>query len=218
MPSPIQINSRAIVPHRIFCVGKNYSEHIRELKSEASESPVIFMKPVSSLLPVEKPIRIPDHGSVLHHEVEVVVLIGRDGKDIPENEAGAFITGITLGIDLTLRDLQTKLKKGGLPWELSKAFDGSAPLGKFLPYDDSINLADISFKCVVDRKICQKGNTADMIFPIPFLISYLSGIWELRPGDLIFTGTPAGVGPLHLGNKITIESDLTGTFTWEVKA
>jgi 2-keto-4-pentenoate hydratase/2-oxohepta-3-ene-1,7-dioic acid hydratase in catechol pathway len=216
----ISIKEKSFEPCRIFCIGKNYDEHIKELGgTEQPEEPVVFMKPVSSIVVPGENLKIPSYGKLLHHEVEVVLLIGREGCDIPETEALSYIAGITLGLDLTLRDVQSRLKKAGLPWELSKAFDQSAPLGDFKKYESaSIDLEKLSFSCSVNGELRQQGNTKDMIFPIKSLISALSGWWTLKPGDIIFTGTPAGVGPLKAGDKIEIKSAETGLFYWELSS
>ena len=173
------------------------------------------MKPVSSIVAPGESLFMPRHGNLLHHEVEVVLLIGREGRDIPQTNALSFIAGVSLGLDLTLRDVQVRLKKAGLPWELSKSFEQSAPLGLFKAYDpDSIDLENLSFTCSVNGELRQEGNTRDMLFPIKSLIHTLSGWWTLRPGDIIFTGTPAGVGPLKAGDRVDIESSAIGQFSW----
>jgi len=212
-----------LIPHRIFCIGRNYHEHIKELASapsqlESPKEPVVFMKPVPSLVPPGEVLRLPPYGRELHHEAEVVVLIGREGKGLHEEQAGSYIAGITLGLDLTLRDVQNELKSKGLPWELCKAFDQSAPIGEFLPYGKGsmIDLRNIPIKCTVNGALRQNGNSRDMIFPIKTLISYLSKRWILKPGDLIYTGTPSGVGPLRSGDKITIGNEQVGEFSWVI--
>ena len=212
----LQLDSHSYSPQRIFCIGKNYSEHVKELGGRAPDQPVVFMKPVSCLVPPGEVIRMPTHGRNLHHEVEVVVLIGKAGKNISESTASSHIAGLTLGLDLTLRDVQSAMKKKGWPWEISKAFDQSAPLGTLTPYDDTLPLDDISFQCSVNGGLRQTGNSGEMMFAIPHLIHYLSGIWELMEGDLIFTGTPSGVGPLHPGDRVTLNSDLLGSFEWSL--
>jgi len=213
----IAIEGRSFTPQRIFCIGKNYDEHVKELGSTVSEEPVVFMKPVCNIVAPGKILSIPRHGSLLHHEVEVVLLIGRGGQDVPEADALSYIAGITLGLDLTLRDVQGRLKKSGLPWELSKAFEQSAPLGYFKTYDsNSIDLENLSFTCSVNGDFRQQGNTRDMLFPVRNLIHRLSGWWTLRPGDMIFTGTPSGVGPLKQGDQVDIESSVTGLFSWTI--
>jgi len=171
------------------------------------------MKPVSSIVAPGETLYRPRHGSLLHHEVEVVLLIGREGRDIPQANALSFITGVTLGLDLTLRDVQGRLRKAGLPWELSKSFEQSAPLG-FFKAPNSIDLENLSFTCSVNGELRQEGNTRDMIFSIKSLIHTLSGWWTLKPGDIIFTGTPSGVGPLEAGDRVDIDSPVAGPFSW----
>ena len=213
----ISIGDQSFIPLRIFCIGKNYDEHIKELGSTVPEEPVVFMKPVCSIVSPSEPISIPQYGKLLHHEVEVVLLIGKEGRNVPEADALSYIAGITLGLDLTLRDVQGRLKKTGLPWELSKSFEQSAPLGHFKAYDsNSIDLENLPFTCSVNDDLRQQGNTRDMLFPVRNLIHRLSGWWTLRPGDIIFTGTPSGVGPLKAGDQVAIESSVTGSFSWTV--
>ena len=213
----IAIEGRSFTPQRIFCIGKNYDEHVKELGSTAPDEPVVFMKPVCNIVDPGETLYMPRHGSLLHHEVEVVLLIGRGGQDVPEADALSYIAGITLGLDLTLRDVQGRLKKSVLLWELSKAFEQSAPLGYFKTYDpNSIDLENLSFTCSVNGNLRQQGNTRDMLFPVRNLIHRLSGWWTLRPGDIIFTGTPSGVGPLKQGDHVGIESSDTGFFSWTI--
>ena len=211
----ISVNGQLFAPNRIFCIGKNYDEHVKELGGKTSEEPVVFMKPVSSIVAPGESLFMPRHGNLLHHEVEVVLLIGREGQDIPQANALSFIAGVSLGLDLTLRDVQVQLKKAGLPWELSKSFEQSAPLGLFKAYHPgSIDLENLSFTCSVNGELRQQGNTRDMLFPIKSLIHMLSRWWTLRPGDIVFTGTPSGVGPLKAGDRVDIESPGTGLFSW----
>ena len=212
------VNNLSFDPFRIFCIGKNYDEHIKELGgSDRPAEPVVFMKPVSNIVIPGDRFIFPRYGTELHHEAEVVLLIGKEGRDISEERAYSHIAGITLGLDLTLRDVQGKLKKKGLPWELSKSFEQSAPLGHFKAFDsNSIDLENFSFSCRVNGDLRQNGNTGDMIFPINKLIKTLSGWWTLKPGDIIFTGTPSGVGPLSVGDKIEIQNSDIGSFSWEI--
>ena len=211
----ISVNGQLFAPNRIFCIGKNYDEHVKELGGKTPEEPVVFMKPVSSIVAPGESLFMPRHGNLLHHEVEVVLLIGREGQDIPQANALSFIAGVSLGLDLTLRDVQVQLKKAGLPWELSKSFEQSAPLGLFKAYHPgSIDLENLSFTCSVNGELRQQGNTRDMLFPIKSLIHMLSGWWTLRPGDIVFTGTPSGVGLLKAGDRVDIESPGTGLFSW----
>jgi len=204
-------------PCRIFCVGMNYAAHIRELKNEMPVAPVIFMKPSTSLVAPGARIAVPTHGHDFHYETEVVVLIGREGRPQTESEARAAVAGLTLGLDLTLRDVQMALRKKGQPWEACKAFDGSAPLGQMAACPPDLDLGSLAFTGRVNGAVRQQGNTADMVFSIPALICHLARMWTLRPGDLIFTGTPEGVGALHAGDTVTVEAPWCGTFEWRVE-
>ena len=202
---------------RIFCIGQNYVAHIRELSNPMPQKPVIFMRPLSCLVAPGDPVHFPTHGKQLHYEVEVVVRIGKQGRGIDERDALSHIDALTLGADLTLRDLQIEAKHNGLPWDQAKAFDQSAPLGEFLGYDPaSIDLNDLNFRCRINGELRQDGNTNDMLFGFERLIAELSSIWTLRPGDMIYTGTPSGVGPLQIGDIIEIENDQIGTFSWTI--
>ena len=217
----ITVGERVIKPCRIFCIGKNYTEHIRELggfdstlQSKNESQPVVFMKPVTSIVSLGESIHAPTHGDVLHHEVEVVVLLNGGGKNILIEDSLSCIAGVTLGLDITLRDVQVEVKKKGYPWELSKSFDQSSPLGLMRSYDDSFDLFDIPFACFVNEEKRQEGNTKDMIFSIPQIISFLSTVWELLPGDLIYTGTPSGIGIIDKRDEIILESPILGQFSW----
>ena len=217
----ITVDERIIKPCRIFCIGKNYVEHIRELgdfdstpQSKNEKQPVVFMKPTTSIVSLGESIHVPSHGNVLHHEVEVVVLLKGGGKNILIDDALSCIAGVTLGLDITLRDVQVEVKKKGHPWELSKSFDQSSPLGLMRSYDDSFDLFDISFACFVNEEKRQEGNTKDMIFSIPQIISFLSTVWKLMPGDLIYTGTPSGIGIIKSRDEIILNSPILGRFAW----
>ena len=200
---------------RIFCIGQNYIEHIKELNNPMPEKPVVFMKPLSSLVAPGVDVHFPTHGNELHYEAEVVMRIGKQGQNIKEENALSYIDGITVGLDLTLRDVQKEKKGKGLPWEEAKAFEQSAPLGEFLAFDpETINLNDLDFRCKVNGVVKQNGNTSDMLFSFERLLVDLSKIWILRPGDMIYTGTPSGVGPLNIGDIIEAESDQIGSFSW----
>ena len=219
----ITVGERVIKPCRIFCIGKNYTEHIRELddfdstlQSKNEKQPVVFMKPATSIVSPGESIHVPSHGNVLHHEVEVVVLLKGGGKNILIEDSLSCVAGVTLGLDLTLRDVQVEVKKKGHPWELSKSFDHSSPLGLMRPYDDSFDLFDIPFACFVNEEKRQEGNTKDMLFSIPKIISFLSTVWKLMPGDLIYTGTPSGVGVIKSRDEISLNSPILGRFAWTV--
>jgi len=201
---------------RVFCIGRNYVEHVHELSNIIPTKPVVFIKPASCLVTPGEEIHFPKHGSELHHEVEIVVKVGKKGRVRTEEEALPFINSITVGLDLTLRDVQKGLKEKGLPWEIAKAFEQSAPIGDFVPYDGSLDLKDISFGCKVNGIERQRGNTGNMIFGIGDLLVHLSKIWLLRPRDLIYTGTPSGVGSLKIGDLIEAQSDPIGSFSWSI--
>ncbi|HEY4128586.1 MAG TPA: fumarylacetoacetate hydrolase family protein [Gammaproteobacteria bacterium] len=200
---------------RIFCVGRNYADHAKELGNlmPAKDSiPIIFMKPVTSLVNGST-LALPKGVGAVHHEMELVVVLGHGGSAITESAALDHVAGATLGLDLTLRDEQARLKQAGQPWELAKAFDDAAALGDFVPTDD-LDLTSIEMRCTVDGELRQHGNTKDMLFPVATIVAFLSSRWHLLPGDVIYTGTPAGVGPLVHGNRIEISAEPIGTFAW----
>lgn len=176
--------------------------HAKELNNPVPEEPVMFMKPDSALLQSQKPFFIPDFTKDVHHELEIVVKINRLGKHIKKKFARKYYNSITVGIDFTARDLQKELKSKGLPWEIAKAFDGSAPIGKFIPVDQFENLQDLNFKLEKNGEPVQIGNTKDMLFDIDTLIEHISKYFTLKIGDLIYTGTPVGVGPVQIGDQL----------------
>lgn len=179
---------------KIICIGRNYTEHIAELKNTAPSEPVIFLKPDTSILLKKQPFFIPDFSDEVHHEVEVLVKINRIGKYIDEKFAHKYYDDISLGIDFTARDLQQKLKEKGLPWEKSKAFDGSAVVGNWVSKNTVSSVDDISFFLTKNGDTVQQGNTKNMLWKIDAIIAYVSQYFTLKIGDIIFTGTPSGVG------------------------
>ena len=187
---------------KIICIGRNYAEHIKELANERPEEPVVFLKPETALVENNQSVPYPDFSKDLHHEIEIVLRISRLGKNIPVNQAGDYFDSIGLGIDFTARDLQSKQKAKGLPWEIAKSFDHSAPVSGFLPKADFLQLNRLSFRLEVNGTIRQEGNTADMMFSFDEIISWCSRFFTLQPGDLIFTGTPSGVGPVQSGDHL----------------
>ena len=184
---------------KIICIGRNYTEHIEELDNEKPENPVIFMKPDSSVLIKKNPFVIPSFSNDIHYEVEVLVKINRLGKHIQQKFAHKYYSEIGLGIDFTARDVQSHLKEKGLPWEKAKAFDGSAVIGEFYP-KSQFDLKDLNFELHLNDQVVQKGNTSLMLWKIDELISYVSQFFTLKIGDLIFTGTPAGVGKVKIND------------------
>lgn len=187
----------------IFCIGRNYAAHARELGSTVPDSPVIFLKPVSAVCFSGDSIELPKTSHRVDHEVEVVVAIGRGGKNIPETSALSHVAGYGIGIDVTARDLQEVAKKGALPWTICKGFDTFAPLGRFAHPSKVADPGKLSFELRLNGEVRQTGNTSRMIFSIPQLISFTSTIFTLAPGDLIFTGTPEGVSPISHGDLLT---------------
>lgn len=203
---------------RIFAIGRNYAEHIKELNNERPEEPVIFTKPDTAILRNNAPFYHPDFSKDIHHEVELVLRISKEGKNIEEKFAGKYFDAIGVGIDFTARDLQQKAKEKGLPWDIAKGFNGSAPISdKFIPVGEFKDLADINFKLEVDGKLRQSGNTSLMLFPFNQIISYLSKFFTLRAGDLIFTGTPKGVSAVTVGNKLSAYIENEKLLEFEVK-
>ena len=178
---------------KIICIGRNYAKHIEELANERPDNPVVFLKPDSAILPNKNPFFIPTFSNDVHYEVEVLIKINRVGKHIASRFAHKYYDEIGLGIDFTARDVQQQCKEKGLPWEKAKAFDGSAIIGNFYNKKD-FNLDSLSFQLLKNNEIVQEGNTQSMLWKIDELISYVSQYFTLKKGDIIFTGTPAGVG------------------------
>jgi len=188
---------------KIICIGRNYVAHAKELNNELPTEPVIFMKPDSALLRNNDPFYIPDWSNDLHHEVELIVRINKLGKSIEKEFAPRYYTEVGLGIDFTARDVQNKLKDKGLPWEKAKAFDHSAVICKeFVPVNELPDRNSINFRLDINGKTVQEGNTSLMIFSIDELISQISKYFTLKIGDLIYTGTPAGVGPVAISDRL----------------
>lgn len=187
---------------KIICIGLNYRKHAVEMGRTFPEEPVVFMKPDSALLKNNKPFFLPDFSSEIHYEAEVVVKISKLGKGIETRFAHRYYNEVTVGIDITARDLQSRLSRDRISWELSKGFDGAAPVGKFIELDPGMDIGDLDFRLDINGKTVQKSNTADMIFSVDQIISYVSRFFTLKTGDLIFTGTPSGVGPLRKDDNL----------------
>lgn len=188
---------------KIICIGRNYAAHIEELKNEKPGKPVVFLKPDTALLKGSAPFFYPDFSENIHHELELVLKVSKEGKYIQPQFAHRYFDEIGLGIDFTARDLQDQCKAKGLPWEIAKAFNGSAPIGDFKPVSDFSDLKDIDFQLEINGEMRQKGNTSLMLFDFATIISYVSQFFTLKKGDLIYTGTPAGVGPVKIGDRLT---------------
>ena len=199
---------------KILCIGRNYSDHIKELGNPTPDAPVIFIKPASSVIGEGEAIVIPSYSHDCHHEAELALLIGRKGKDIPVDQAMEAIAGYGVGIDLTLRDVQSELKKKGLPWEIAKGFDTSCPLSAFVEASGVADPQNLQIRMTVNGEVRQDGNTSMMIHRIPSIISYMSGRFTLEPGDVILTGTPGGVSRIVSGD--TLSAEIPGVATLRV--
>ncbi|NQV52137.1 MAG: fumarylacetoacetate hydrolase family protein [Flavobacteriales bacterium] len=200
---------------KIICVGRNYVDHAKELNNQVPTEPVIFLKPETSLLLKHNPFFIPSFSNDVHHELELVVRIDRVGKSIEERFAPRYYSEVSVGIDFTARDVQTALKSKGLPWEKAKAFDGSAPVGTFLPIEDLGDVQGLNIHLEKNGTSVQSVNTSEMIFSVNHIISHVSQFMTLKMGDLIFTGTPAGVGPVTEND--VLEAFLGGRSLLKVK-
>lgn len=187
---------------KIICIGRNYAEHAKELNNAIPTEPVFFMKPDTALLKDGEAFYYPEFTKDLHHEIEIVLKINKVGKHIKEEFAHKYYDEIGLGIDFTARDLQNKAKEKGLPWEKAKAFDGSAPIGKFVSKNLLTDMSDISFELKINNESRQVGNTKNLLFSFDQIIAYVSQFVTLKVGDLIYTGTPEGVGPVKIGDKL----------------
>lgn len=203
---------------RIFAVGRNYAEHIKELSNEKPEDPVIFTKPDTALLRNNAPFYYPSFSTDVHYEAELVLRVSKEGKNIGEKFAAKYFDSIGIGVDFTARDLQQKAKEKGLPWDIAKGFNGSAPVSdKFIPVGEFKDLKNINFSLRVNSDLKQQGNTSFMLFSFDYIISYLSKFFTLRTGDLIFTGTPKGVGPVKVGDVLSASVEDEKLLEFEVK-
>ncbi|MFC2110834.1 fumarylacetoacetate hydrolase family protein [Bacteroidota bacterium] len=187
---------------KIICIGRNYIDHAKELDNPVPKEPIFFLKPESTLLIRNRPFFLPDFSNEIHYEVELVVKIIKLGKNIQENFAHTYYNEIGIGIDFTARDIQRKCKENGMPWEISKSFDYSSPLGKFIDKSELKNLNNINFRLEKNSEIVQKSVSSEMIFSIDKIIEYVSKFMTLKIGDLIYTGTPAGVGTVSIGDRL----------------
>lgn len=202
---------------KIICVGRNYADHAKELGNDIPDEPVIFMKPKSALLQSHTPFYYPEFSNELHYECELVLRVCKNGKYIQERHAGNYYNGITVGIDFTARDIQNELKAKGLPWEKAKAFDNSAAVGKFIDVTPALNRKNINFSLLKNKEEVQKGNSGQMLFSFDALIANISNYFSLNIGDLIFTGTPAGVGECVVGDILEVFLEKDNLLTVEVK-
>ncbi len=193
----------ALVPAgKLLCIGRNYARHAAEMESDLPEAPMIFLKPASAIVRTGGAVVLPEASREVHHEVELVAVIGRGGKNIAEEEAPAHVAGYAVGLDMTARDIQRAAKEQGHPWSVAKGFDTFAPLGPIVPASEITDPQDLEIRLTVNGHVRQRGSTRDMIFSVANLVAYCSEIFTLAPGDLIYTGTPEGVGPVAAGDEL----------------
>ncbi|HEV7333187.1 MAG TPA: fumarylacetoacetate hydrolase family protein [Flavisolibacter sp.] len=202
---------------KIFCVGRNYADHAKELQNEVPDEPVIFMKPKSALLQPHTPFYYPEFTNELHYECELVLRIAKNGKYIQEKFASKYYDAVSVGIDFTARDIQTELKQKGLPWERAKAWDNSAVVGKWVPVTGLKNKNAVNFALYKNKELVQQGNSDEMLFSFDYIVSYISNFFSINIGDLIFTGTPAGVGEAVVGDELEGFMEDQSLFAMEVK-
>lgn len=202
---------------KILAIGRNYAEHIEELKNERAAEPVVFMKPDSAILRNNAPFYYPEFSKDIHHEVEILLKVSKEGKYIEEKFAHRYYNEIGIGIDFTARDIQQKAKEKGHPWTIAKGFHGAAPISNFIPKDQFQSLQNINFGLTIDGEIKQKGNTSMMLFSFDYIIAYLSRFFILKKGDIIFTGTPKGVSAVRPGNILKAFIEDQTLLEFEVK-
>ena len=202
---------------KIICIGRNYLAHIKELDNDLPTEPMFFMKPDTALLPAGEPFPYPDFSKKIHYETELVLRICKTGKAIDEKAASEYYDAITVGVDFTARDLQSQCKAKGHPWEIAKAFDYSAPVGEFKKISELKNREDITFGMKLNGKWVQQGHSRDMIFSFDKVVSHVSRFVTLNEGDYIFTGTPQGVGEVHVGDRLELFLEDEYIFDFEVK-
>ena len=202
---------------KIICIGRNYLAHVKELDNDLPAKPLFFMKPDTALLPVGEPFPYPDFSNKVHYETELVLRICKTGKSIDKEKASEYYDAITVGIDFTARDLQSECKAKGHPWEIAKSFDCSAPTGEFKAISSLKHPEDITFGMKLNGVWEQQGHSRDMIFDFNTLVSYVSRFVTLNPGDYIFTGTPQGVGEVHVGDKLQLFLEDESLFEFEIK-
>jgi len=202
---------------KIICVGQNYKRHIDELKSIKNKDPLIFMKPSTAIVSEGNSIILPDYSNEVHHETELALLIGKEGKNIPQGEWKKYVSGVGIALDLTLRDIQNEAKKNGHPWTICKGFDGSCPVSKFKSLENIEDIQKLQIQLFINENLRQDGFTGDMIWSVDELLVYISKIFTLEPGDIILTGTPEGVGKLHSGDHLRAVIAEIGSMEFDVQ-
>ncbi|WP_305857544.1 fumarylacetoacetate hydrolase family protein [Balneatrix alpica] len=202
---------------KVVCIGRNYAEHAKELNNPIPTEPILFIKPSTSVTPLQEPLSLPQGLGEVHHELELAVLIGTPLRQADEATAKQAIAGYGLALDLTLRELQSKLKEKGQPWEKAKCFDGACPLSPWLRAEAVTDVQNLNLSLTINGEVRQQGNTADMLTPVYALLAYASRFFTLEPGDVVLTGTPAGVGPLRSGDQLSLSLDSLLHITSQVK-
>jgi 2-keto-4-pentenoate hydratase/2-oxohepta-3-ene-1,7-dioic acid hydratase in catechol pathway len=202
---------------KIIGVGHNYAKHIEEMKATRPEEPMLFFKPSTAIVAPGDSIRIPDFSSDVHHEVELVVVTGKEMHRVGPEEAVDCVAGYAVGLDLTARDWQREARESGGPWAVAKGFDGSAPVSEIAPAEEVGDPSDLRIELLINGDLRQSARTSEMLFKIPELLSYASGIFTLEPGDLMYTGTPSGVGAIHSGDVLDAEIERVGRARWQVE-
>lgn len=211
-------DGREVRPGKVLCIGKNYVAHAIEMGGTGTDEPVVFLKPSTALVPDGGEIVIPRQSADVHHEVELVAVVGEGGKDIAEADALGHVAGYAVGLDMTARDLQSDAKKGGKPWSVAKGFDTFAPLGALVPAAEVPDPQAVEIALAIDGETRQRGSTGLMIFSVARIVSFLSSVFTLEPGDLIYTGTPEGVGPVRPGETLVATATGLPTLTVTVRA
>lgn len=206
------VNGEPVPVGMVYCVGRNYIKHIQEMKSKNLGEPVIFTKPSTAVCQGIDTIPLPQQSQDVHHEIELALVMGKEGKDIAREDVAEYIAGVAVALDLTMRDLQAKAKKNGTPWALAKGFDYSCPISKIYPLTD-IDLSNVELILEKNGEVVQQGNTSHMIFSVEYLIAYLSSFFTLMPGDIILTGTPEGVGPIKKGDALSFSASFSEIVT-----
>ncbi len=207
----VNLQDRAIPVGKIVCIGRNYAEHIKELGNKTSGQPVLFMKPANTMVAPGGTVVIPAYSKDCHHEIELAILIGKEAKEVSVEKALEHVVGYGVALDLTLRDVQNSQKEKGLPWEIAKAFDSSCPLSDFVPADQVADPQKLQLKLSVNGTVRQDGNTSDMILTIAELIAMVSSYFTLEAGDILLSGTPAGVGRICSGDQLEATIEQVGT-------
>ena len=201
---------------KIVCVGQNYAAHIKEMNSKKTGDPVLFLKPSTALITEGTQIHLPSFSQEVHHEVELALLVGKKAKNVSPDQWSGYIAGAGIALDLTLRDLQRQAKDRGLPWSVSKGFDGACPISSFVPIKEVPDIQNLDILLTVNGEIRQKGNTTDMIWNVAELIAYITTVFTLLPGDLVLTGTPAGVSKIEHGDVLDASIKHLGQIHFEV--